>query len=61
MTSGGPVAPEEYGYGYIKEIAQSYHGIPEVRLIKATGLDIIGTDVESILQKTIKTYPSTCR
>ncbi len=61
-TSGGPVAPEEYGYGYIKEIAKSYHGIPEVRLIKATGLDIIGADVESILQKTIKTiYPSTCR
>lgn len=53
MTSGGTVVPEDYGYGYVKALAQSYYGIPEVRLIKATGLDVVGADVESILKKTI--------
>lgn len=41
MTAGGDFAPEEYGYGYIKALAQSYYGIKEVELIKKTGLDII--------------------
>lgn len=49
MTAGGTFVPEEYGYGYVKTLAQSFYGIPEVRLIKATGLDIDGADVESIM------------
>jgi FMN-dependent NADH-azoreductase len=53
-TSGGPVAPEDFGFGYINAMAHAYYGIPDVRLIKAKGLDIVGADVESILQKTIE-------
>ena len=41
MTAGGNFAPEEYGYGYIKALAQNYYGIKETELIKRTGLDII--------------------
>ena len=52
MTAGGMFVPEEYGYSYVRTLAQSFYGIPEVRLIKATGLDIDGADVESILHAT---------
>lgn len=41
MTAGGNYVPEEFGYGYIKALAQSYYGIKEVELIKRTGLDIV--------------------
>ena len=55
MTAGGTLVPEEYGYGYVKTLAQSFYGIPEVRLIKATGLDIYGADVETIMREAEKT------
>ena len=48
-TVGGNFFPEEYGAGYVKALAQSFYGIPEFRLIKATGLDIVGADVDAIL------------
>lgn len=48
-TAGGFYAPEEYGFGYIKALAESYYGIQDVRQIKALGLDIVGADVEKIL------------
>ena len=55
MTAGGTYVPEEYGYGYVKTLAQSFYGIPEVRLIKATGLDIYGADVETIMREAEET------
>ena len=48
-TVGGTFFPAEYGAGYIKALAQNFYGIPEFRLINATGLDIIGADVDAIL------------
>ena len=53
-TVGGDYAPDEYGYGYIKALAEGYYGITDTKLIKATGLDIIGADVEEILGKCIE-------
>ena len=53
MTAGGNFVPEEYGYGYIKTLAQSFYGISEVKLIKAVGLDIYGADPEKIIKETI--------
>ena len=50
-TSGGPFAPDEYGYGYVDALAKNYYGIPETQLIKAVGLDIAGADPEKILQE----------
>ena len=38
-TAGGNYVPEEFGFGYIKALAESYYGIPETELIQATGLD----------------------
>ena len=48
-TAGGDYFPEEYGAGYVRALAQNFYGIPEFNLIKATGLDIDGADIESII------------
>ena len=53
-TAGGPVYSDEYGFGYVKALAQNFYGIPDVLLIKAEGLDIVGADVEGILQETMQ-------
>ena len=50
-TAGGGFTPEEFGFGYVKALAQNYYGIRDVRLIKAACLDIFGADVEGILKK----------
>lgn len=52
-TAGGCFFPEEYGFGYVKALAQSFYGISDIELIKAVGLDIAGADEESIIQKCI--------
>ena len=54
-TAGGAFVPEEYGYGYVKALAGSFYGIPEVRLIQALGLDIEGADPECILEPAMET------
>ena len=51
MTAGGPNVPEEYGFGYVKALAEGYYGIKEVELVKALGLDITGADVERIMRE----------
>ncbi len=49
-TAGGYYVPEEYGFGYIKALAQNYYGIQDVRQIAACGLDIKGADVDAIMR-----------
>ena len=48
-TCGGDYFPEEFGFGYVKALAENFYGIKEVNLIKAVGLDIYGADVERIM------------
>ena len=54
MTAGGTYVPEEFGYGYIKALAQNFYGIRNVELIKAVGLDIAGADADAILEDAIR-------
>ena len=49
-TAGGPYVPEEFGFGYVKALAQNYYGIPDVRQIEAVGLDMDGADADAILR-----------
>ena len=49
-TVGGDFFPEAFGFGYVEALAKNFYGIPEVHLIKATGLDIWGANVEEILR-----------
>ncbi len=53
-TAGGGWVPEEYGFGYVKALAQGFYGIPEVELIQAKGLDIDGADGEAILREAME-------
>ncbi len=52
-TAGGSYVPWDFGYGYIKALAEGYYGIPETELIQATGLDIDGADEEEILEQAL--------
>ena len=53
-TAGGAFVPEEFGFGYVKALAQGFYGIEDVRQIRAVGLDIEGADVEAIMCKAIE-------
>ncbi len=59
MTAGGAYVPEEFGFGYIKALAQNFYGIKDVELIKALGLDIQGNDAEEIVQNCINSFKKT--
>ena len=50
-TAGGEYVPEEFGFGYVKALAEGFYGIKDVRLIKAAGLDVYGADTDKILQE----------
>ena len=56
-TAGGNYVPEEFGFGYVKALAQGFYGIPDVRLIRAAGLDIDGADAEAILRAAEESLP----
>ena len=51
-TAGGPIF-QNYGYKYVKALAQGFYGIPEVTMVKAEGLDIYGADPEAIMAAAI--------
>ena len=51
-TAGGPYVAD-YSFGYIKELAELYMGIPKTTLIKAEMLDVDGFDAEQIVEDTI--------
>ena len=53
-TAGGAFVPEEYGFGYVKALAQSFYGIKEVHQIIATGFDIYGADEEAIISEAVR-------
>ena len=48
-TAVGHYVPEEFGFGYVKALAQNYYGIQDVRQISAVGLDIDKADVDAIM------------
>ncbi len=53
MTAGGSYVPEEFGFGYIKALAQNFYGIKEVEMLKAIGLDIMGADEKAIMDEVL--------
>ena len=50
-SAGGNYVPLEYGFGYVKALAQNFYGIRDVQLIKATGLDLEGADADGIVEE----------
>ena len=55
-TAGGPIVSDEYGYGYVKALAQAFYGITDVCQVKAERLDVIGADVEGILDQALERF-----
>lgn len=53
-TAGGHFAPDAFGFGYVKALAENYYGIRDVRKIEALGLDIEGADVPAIMKSAEK-------
>lgn len=49
-TAGGSYVPEEFGFGYVKALAQSFYGIKDCRQIRVTGLDIEDADVDALME-----------
>lgn len=52
-TAGGTYVPNEFGFGYVKALAEGFYGISEVACVCAAGLDIYGADPEAILREAI--------
>ena len=48
-TAGGPIFNDAYGYGYIKDLAETMFGIGETVQFKAEGLDVFGADENAIM------------
>lgn len=50
-TAGGAFVPEDFGFGYVKALAENFYGIPCVKQVMAKGLDIAGADEAGILRE----------
>ena len=60
-TAGGPTFGNQFGYGYIKALAQGMYGIADVQYISLENLDIVGNDPEKMLAEAIKEIPTSLR
>ena len=52
-TAGGPTFGNDFGFGYVKTMAQVMYGIPEVTNITVENMDVEGADAEKMLQDAI--------
>jgi len=50
-TAGGDFCPDDFGFGYIEALARNYYGIPNVKKVIASGLDLEGADPDAILDE----------
>ena len=58
-TAGGPIISDDFGFGYIKSLAENFYGITDINYIKAEGLDILGANIQEILEKAKKDIENT--
>ena len=50
-TAGGWIGQNDFGFSYVKALAQNFFGIDEIHRYAAEGLDVLGADVDSIMDK----------
>ena len=50
-TAGGFIGQNDFGFAYVKALAQNFFGIPEIHRYAAEGLDIFGADAQAIMDK----------
>ena len=56
ITTAGAWMFADFGYAYVKELAHSFFGIPEVTLVAAEGLDLEGADVDGLLEQAYQDF-----
>jgi len=49
-TAGGYIFEPDFGFGYIDALAKGLYGIKDTKCFKCEKLDIVGEDVEALLQ-----------
>lgn len=52
-TAGGPIL-QDFGFSYVRSLAENLYGIRETSCIRAENLDMDGADVALILEETIE-------
>ncbi len=52
-TAGGYPGERNFGFDYVKALAETFFGVKTTRLLAAEGLDILGNDPEAILRAAI--------
>lgn len=50
-TAGGYIGNNNFGFDYVKALAESFFGINDVSFYSAEGLDIFGADAKAIMDK----------
>ncbi len=50
-TAGGPIGENDFGFAYVRALAQTFFAIPQVLCFTAEGLDIVGADPGAILAR----------
>jgi FMN-dependent NADH-azoreductase len=50
-TSGGYIGNNNFGFDYVKALAENFFGINDISFYSAEGLDIMGADVKSIMNE----------
>ena len=53
-TSGGYIGNNNFGFDYVKALAENFFGINDVSFYSAEGLDILGADVQGIMDEAKK-------
>ena len=57
-TSGGYIGENNFGFDYVKALAENFFGIADVQFFSAEGLDIFGADVQKIIDESKKKITS---
>lgn len=50
-TSGGYIGKNNFGFDYVKALAENFFGINDIYFYSAEGLDIFGADVKAIMDE----------
>ena len=57
-TSGGYIGKNNFGFDYVKALAENFFGIDDVQFFSAEGLDIFGADVKAIMSEAKERFPN---
>ena len=57
-TSGGYIGNNNFGFDYVKALAENFFGINDISFYSAEGLDIFGADIEGIMAEAKKKITS---